>query len=169
MHPGFTSSYASHYYFPGEPGKTRKELPEDLDRSGIPHKQVILCVKISQHPYTDVNQCDTTAPRQWSESQKNRVPNVMDKGYDAERLHRADSGRDRCGFGDPGSELEKEGSDRGFYRQEMYTDFDQERYRRTKTKSKQPFQSSKRRFGEELKARKYWYQVKEIQEQGDSP
>src|SRR5690554_7461738 len=84
----------------------------------------------------------------------------MDKGYDAERLHRqiqeeigADSvipvrtwkGRVRSGI----------------YRQEMYTDFDQERYRE-RNKVETAFSVLKRRFGEELKARKYWYQVKEI-------
>ncbi|CVK31932.1 transposase (fragment) [Methanoculleus bourgensis] len=43
----------------------------------------------------------------------------------------------------------------------MYTDFDQERYRE-RNKVETAFSVLKRRFGEELKARKYWYQVKEI-------
>jgi hypothetical protein len=48
----------------------------------------------------------------------------------------------------------------------MYVNFDKERYRE-RNKAETAFPRLKRRFGEELKARKYRYQVKE--EQGDSP
>jgi transposase len=44
----------------------------------------------------------------------------------------------------------------------VYTNFDQERYRE-RNKVETAFSVLKRRFGEELKARKYWYQVKEIE------
>jgi hypothetical protein len=43
----------------------------------------------------------------------------------------------------------------------MYANFDDERYRE-RNKVETAFSVLKRRFGEELKARKYWYQVKEI-------
>ena len=43
----------------------------------------------------------------------------------------------------------------------MYNNFDSERYRE-KNKVETAFSVIKRRFGEDLKARKCWYQVKEI-------
>jgi hypothetical protein len=50
----------------------------------------------------------------------------------------------------------------------MYADFDKERYRE-RNKVETAFSVLKRRFGEELKARKYWYPGQGDQEQGDSP
>jgi transposase len=43
----------------------------------------------------------------------------------------------------------------------MYANFDEGQYRE-RNEVETTFSVNKRRFGEELKARKYWYQVKEI-------
>jgi len=49
----------------------------------------------------------------------------------------------------------------GKYRQEMYTSFDAERYAE-RNKVETAFSVIKRKFGEGLKARIFWYQIKEI-------
>ncbi|SDK49595.1 Transposase DDE domain-containing protein, partial [Methanoculleus thermophilus] len=85
---------------------------------------------------------------------------VMDKGYDAETLHRQI--REELGADSVIPVRTWQGRIRsGTYRQEMYANFDDERYRE-RNKVETAFSVLKRRFGEELKARKYWYQVKEI-------
>lgn len=84
----------------------------------------------------------------------------MDKGYDAETLHRQI--REELGADSVIPVRTWQGRIRsGTYRQEMYANFDDERYRE-RNKVETAFSVLKRRFGEELKARKYWYQVKEI-------
>lgn len=49
----------------------------------------------------------------------------------------------------------------GKYRQEMYSNFDEERYRE-RNNVESAFSVIKRRFGKDLKARKYQCRVKEI-------
>ena len=84
----------------------------------------------------------------------------MDKGYDAETLHRQI--REELGADSVIPVRTWQGRIRsGTYRQEMYANFDDDRYRE-RNKVETAFSVLKRRFGEELKARKYWYQVKEI-------
>ena len=84
----------------------------------------------------------------------------MDKEYDSEELHRQI--REEMGIDSVIPVRTWKGKIySGKYRQEMYNNFDSERYRE-RNKVETAFSVIKRRFGENLKARKYWYQVKEI-------
>jgi hypothetical protein len=130
----------------------------DTHKQVILYKQVILCVKISQHPVYDVNHA-VPLLRQCQRVRKTACY-VMDKGYDAETLHR--QVREEIGADSIIPVRTWQGRIRsGTYRQEMYPNFDKERYRE-RNKVETAFSVLRRRFGEELKARKYWYQVKEI-------
>jgi hypothetical protein len=99
------------------------------------HKQVILCIKISQHPVHDVSHA-TLLLRQCQRVRK-AACYVMDKGYDAETLHRQI--REEMGADSVIPVRTWQGRIRSrTYRQEIYANFDKERYQ-NETRSKRPF------------------------------
>ncbi len=84
----------------------------------------------------------------------------MDRGYDSETLHqkiREEIGADSL---IPVRKWKEKIYSR-HYRQEMFDEFDREKYHQ-RNKVETAFSVLKRRFGESLKARKYYSQVKEI-------
>jgi len=85
---------------------------------------------------------------------------VMDKGYDAESIHRQIREELQSGSMIPVRERKRKRIS-GRYRRKNLAEFDEEIYHQ-RNLVETVFSVLKRRFGENLKARKYWYQVKKI-------
>ena len=153
---GFTSAYASSYYSV-RTGKTRKRflkvaLVVDTET------QLILAATVTQHPTHDIALAGNLLKQ--SHRTRKAACYVMDKGFDAERIHRLireDLGADsliplRSG------DLEEI---RGPYRSELARSFDTKKYHQRNI-VETAFSALKRALGESLKARKYRAQAKEI-------
>ena len=153
---GLSSAYSSCYYSQ-RTGKTRKRFLK-VSLAIDTHKQTILTSSITQHPTHDVALA-TSLLRQSHRIRKASCY-VLDKGYDAEHIHclireelKADSlipVRNR---------LRK--NIRGRHRKQLVRAFDTQKYHR-RNLVETAFSVIKRTLGENLKARKYRYQAKEI-------
>jgi len=153
---GFTSAYASSYYSE-KTGKTRKRFLK-VSLAVDTETQMILASAITQHPTHGaalaghlLNQSHRTRKTAWY---------VMDKRYDAEwirRLIREDLNANSL----ISVRKRKQRKIQGKYRRELARSFDKEKYPRRNI-AETTFSVLKRTLGENLKARKYRCQVKEI-------
>ena len=153
---GFTSSYASHYYSK-RINKTRKSfikasIAVDSD------KMTILGWKFSKVPVHD---------SQHAKSLINQVQRItqsecftMDKGYDSEDIHQYI--RDSIGAESVIPVRKWSGNIySGKYRMEMFKNFNQEKYGQ-RNMVETVFSVLKRRYGDTVRSRKYYNQMKEI-------
>jgi len=122
------------------------------------NQQIITGLKISRHPVHDsihaktlLKQCHRTRPSDLY---------VMDKTYDSEEIHELvwDT-LNSCSLIPVRNRKRKRIS--GYYRRRIALDFDEEKYHQRNI-VETVFSVLKRKFGEALKARKFWQQVKEI-------
>ena len=153
---GFTSGHCSYYYSLRTKKKRRSFLKVSI--SVDTDKFIITGFKISGKPVHDAKHAKTLLKQCHQTRRSNYY--VMDKGYDSESIHSLTREQLQAIAIIP-LRHRKRKRIKGKFRRKMVKEFDEELYH-NRNLVETMFSVLKRKYGEGIKARKYWNQVKEI-------
>jgi transposase len=153
---GFISGHCSYYYSLRTGKKRRSFLKTSI--SVDTGKFIVTGFKISGKPVNDIKHAKTLL-KQCHRTRRSKVY-VMDKGYDSEELHSITRDRFQSIAMIPLRERERK-KIKGKYRRKMESEFDEELYH-NRNLVETMFSVLKRKYGEELRAKRYRNQSKEV-------